>query len=138
MWSPEANKDTWEYLLLYFTGKFLSTVTYVHQISTYDCGNLIFVPFQAGYAIFALGITWILKSLEDLTVSLLCSCNIILLVVTGHSRTFNNFSVYICMIYLKFYDSLEFASLGMVLLSVYFVKQCSLGLNFISTLTRKR
>ncbi|XP_057767180.1 protein FIP1-like isoform X2 [Salvia miltiorrhiza] len=55
MWSPEANEDTWKYLLLYFIG----------------------------YAIFAVGVTWILQSLEELIVSLLCSCNVILLAVTG-------------------------------------------------------
>ncbi|KAL6580400.1 Cleavage polyadenylation factor subunit fip1 [Orobanche minor] len=38
---------------------------------------------EAGYAIFAAGVTWILQSLEELTISLLCSCEVILLVVTG-------------------------------------------------------
>ncbi|XP_042050974.1 protein FIP1-like isoform X1 [Salvia splendens] len=54
-----------------------------HRKRTKILGSIFYCILLAGYAIFALGITWILKSLEDLTISLLCSCNIILLVVTG-------------------------------------------------------
>ncbi|KAL1547829.1 Cleavage polyadenylation factor subunit fip1 [Salvia divinorum] len=54
-----------------------------HRKRTRILGSIFYCILLAGYAIFALGITWILQSLEELIVSLLCSCNIILLVVTG-------------------------------------------------------
>ncbi|KAL6541785.1 Cleavage polyadenylation factor subunit fip1 [Orobanche gracilis] len=49
---------------------------------------------EAGYAISAVGVTWILQSLEELTVSLLCSCDVILLVVTGITGIFQQYLVY--------------------------------------------
>ncbi|XP_057767174.1 protein FIP1-like isoform X1 [Salvia miltiorrhiza] len=54
-----------------------------HRKRTRILGSIFYCILLASYAIFAVGVTWILQSLEELIVSLLCSCNVILLAVTG-------------------------------------------------------
>ncbi|GER41573.1 FRIGIDA interacting protein 1 [Striga asiatica] len=57
-----------------------------------DETNLVILPpALTGYAILAVGATWILSSLQELIVLLLCSCDVILLVATG---VFQQYLVY--------------------------------------------
>ncbi|XP_022854718.1 uncharacterized protein LOC111376023 [Olea europaea var. sylvestris] len=46
-------------------------------------GSFFYCFLLAGYAILAVGATWILHPIQGLIALLLCSCDVILLVVTG-------------------------------------------------------
>ncbi|KAG7551371.1 TMEM192 family [Arabidopsis thaliana x Arabidopsis arenosa] len=54
-----------------------------HRESRSLVGSCIYLIILAGYAILAAGAPWILQSVEYLIPSLLCSCNVALLMLTG-------------------------------------------------------
>ncbi|PIN23099.1 hypothetical protein CDL12_04190 [Handroanthus impetiginosus] len=54
-----------------------------HRKQTRIIGSVLYCLLLAGYAILAVGATWILRSYQELIVLLLCSCDVILLVTTG-------------------------------------------------------
>ncbi|KAI3443555.1 hypothetical protein Pfo_000220 [Paulownia fortunei] len=54
-----------------------------HRKRTRIIGSVFYCLLLAGYAILAVGASWILHSLQELIVLLLCSCDVILLVATG-------------------------------------------------------
>ncbi|KAL3532697.1 hypothetical protein ACH5RR_006218 [Cinchona calisaya] len=54
-------------------------------------GSIFYCILLAGYAIFAIGATWFFHPQTELVSPLLCSCNVILLVVTG---IFHQYLVY--------------------------------------------
>jgi hypothetical protein len=54
-----------------------------HRESRSLVGSCIYLIILAGYAILAAGAPWILQSVDYLIPSLLCSCNVALLMLTG-------------------------------------------------------
>jgi fatty acid desaturase len=58
-----------------------------HRESRSLVGSCIYLIILAGYAILAAGAPWILQSVDYLIPSLLCSCNVALLMLTGNHNT---------------------------------------------------
>lgn len=54
-----------------------------HRKSTSILGSILYCFLLAGYAILAIGAPWIFHPIKSLTSSVLCSCAVLLLLVTG-------------------------------------------------------
>ncbi|XP_076955375.1 protein FIP1-like [Bidens hawaiensis] len=62
-----------------------------HRKRTSIVGSVLYCVLLSGYAVLALGAPWVFKSEKYLTLQILCTCDIILLIITG---IFQQYMVY--------------------------------------------
>lgn len=62
-----------------------------HQKRTSIFGSILYCLLLAGYAILAVGAPWVFQSEQYLTLQILCTCDVVLLIITG---IFQQYMVY--------------------------------------------